>query len=149
MDNSIEKHRGQTFPTPFRFRKNMDHDSVAPFGKRSLVFDRMRQDASKMDARTGNHCIRRDFQTCEPADVFAPGDHVAQLLTGFHSESFEQMRLKIAHVLKHPRPMPGDNIRVINRRQTDLKFVSYFYVHALWRSVCIRTTTRAPGLFTP
>jgi hypothetical protein len=59
------------------------------------------------------------------------GNHAAQSVIGFFPESFEQMRLKIAHVLKHSGTMLGDNVRVVNCRQTDMKFVSYFCAHVL------------------
>ena len=75
-----------------------------------------------MDARTGNDCIRRDFQTCEPADVFAPRDQVAQLLTRFQPESFEQSLVKIGAELvyakrfaDHHRFTQQEVLNVINR----------------------------------
>ena len=62
-------------------------------------------------------------RSCEPADVVAALEPSLQPQTRFRAQNFEGAIGDVAHVLKHPRTMPGDNVGILHRGATNSKDV--------------------------
>src|SRR5213078_662009 len=95
--------------------------------------ERARQDRLQLNAGAANDRSRFISRSCEPADVVAALEPFLQPETRFRSQNSEGVIGNVAHILKHPRTMPGDNVDILQCGATDSKDV----VHGSKRSIPI------------
>jgi hypothetical protein len=77
----------------------------------------------QLNAGAANNRLRFIGRSREPADVLAALEPFLQSHTRFRAQNFKGVIGNVAHVLKHSRTMPRDDVGILHRGATDSKDV--------------------------